>query len=185
MTKIPDDEPVGRVLRNKRKPEQPKADPEERTRASKKQKEEEEEGEGEKLDLSPPKTVDGQKILQSDRPNFEASFKTQWWADHADDVCHICKDPIDEKERSIDHKKAWSICALEVMPQEVCKGGVHWEVILYRDALHQYQKDGNLRPSHKKCNSSKGGQKGNDNICPQRMKKSDCSGEGCELRKAK
>ena len=139
-------------------------------------------------DNTPPKKVNGKNIYQAKGRSFTKEFSDNWWAEQNEPwTCAICDGEIDENGKggdapSIDHKKSWAEQKLEVETYLVCKGGWHWEVALSEDVRAIIQDESNLRPAHKRCNSSKSGSKNTDNINPQ--KKDKCPGSNCGCSKA-
>ncbi len=128
--------------------------------------------------------VRSDKIYQGNSRSFDPAFAQKFWRDHKDSVCAKCKKPIDPGQRSIDHKTAWSTVSIGLETETVCKNGTHWEVVLQKTMMKEYQRESNLVPMHKSCNSSKSGPRGNDSIGPQKLREK-CPGKSsCPLRKA-
>lgn len=140
-------------------------------------------------DNTPPKKVNGKNIYQAKGRSFTKEFSENWWAEQEEPwTCAICNEEIAENGKggaapSIDHKKSWAEQKLEVKTFMVCKGGWHWEVAYSKDVRAIIEDESNLRPAHKRCNSSKSGSRNTDNINPQKRKK--CPGDDdCECPKA-
>lgn len=131
-----------------------------------------------------PAYVGNERVANKDRIDFSSDVKKKFWRDNAAAPCAICNAPIPPAQRSIDHKEPWATIRIGVATMMVCKHNVHWEVTLLSDLQRLYDDEGNLRPTHKGCNSSKGGPKGNDSITPKMQPKNVCPGEGCGLPKA-
>ncbi len=128
----------------------------------------------------------GQQLFSGNR-DFGAEFRKQYWENQPSPwTCTICHDVISPRGKrgnapSIDHRQEWSIISTGVRTFQVCKNGVHWEVSLDDEAQAANKDLSNLRPTHKGCNSSKSGQKGNDPLMP--ITKGPCTGN-CTLEKA-
>ena len=171
---------------------------------------------------APPKLlIDGRGIFKGNR-GFSPQFMARFWELHTaeaqadalkakaaagkgDDVdaaevlplCARCTKEITPAERSIDHKKPWSILKTECATTVVCKAGTHWEVVLRDVALRkswngpldvskftQISDRPNLQPMHVVCNSGKNGSKEMDAITPKRL--GPCpDGADCALPKAR
>lgn len=131
--------------------------------------------------------VSGLALFSGNR-DFGTDFRQNFWTNVSPlpCACAICGGTITAGAKrgngpSIDHRRPWSEISTGVETFQVCKDGVHWEVSLDRDAQAVNRNLANLRPTHKGCNSGKGGQKGNDPLIPTR--KGDCRGN-CGLSKA-
>lgn len=170
---------------------------------------------------APPKLlIDGRGIFKGNR-GFSPQFMARFWELHTakaqadalkakaaagkgdDDaaevlpLCARCTKEITPAERSIDHKKPWSILKTECATTVVCKAGTHWEVVLRDVALRkswngpldvskftQISDRPNLQPMHVVCNSGKNGSKEMDAITPKRL--GPCpDGADCALPKAR
>jgi len=138
--------------------------------------------------------------------SFPAEFSKRYWELAGENPkCALCHEEITTglspkrlrrgARHSIDHKEPWSSVRTEINEYEVCKDGYHWKVALRRDALraicdgspdpntfNKLEDRPNLRPVHARCNSSKGGKRGTDEIAP--VRKGECPGASCRVRQA-
>ncbi|MEO5373288.1 MAG: hypothetical protein H7840_03295 [Alphaproteobacteria bacterium] len=140
------------------------------------------------LDTTPPKTVrigGVDEPVAKLRPGFEPGIENEILNDADGKLCPKCGNVMDRtKGLQVDHKTPWADLKIQIATYKVCKGGVHWDVALKKDALAEYNRRSNLQAMHGPCNASKNGPRGNDELVPKRLTEK-CPGEGCTLPKAK
>ena len=133
-----------------------------------------------------PRMAGVQKIWNgTTRPNFDDSILRDFRA-ALPTPCSICGNDIVKGAKggdalSIDHQQEWSQVQAGIAPRTVCDGTIHWSVIYYSDVKEAYNDRRNLAPSHKSCNSSKGGQRGIDANPPTSLGACPTPAQGCEL----
>lgn len=100
--------------------------------------------------------------------------------------CAKCGERIRKNNRSIDHKKPWSILKTGIVQHDVCKMGTVWKIVKQTDVMkvvcdgspnpeefNKLSDRPNLVPMHRSCNSSKGGSKDTDPVIPVRVRTED------------